>query len=127
MLAGDPVISGDLEPDKKPTATLVRDGTQGTGRRGLRGETEEGGALALRVAECCLPPPLRPVKPAAGVAPPQRILHPLQVGGSGARSVGAERSPSSPTVCSMHQGHGSAHNRREPLSSGSPSLSRESA
>lgn len=41
MLAGDPVISGDLEPDKKPTATLVRDGTQGQ-EEGLRGETEEG-------------------------------------------------------------------------------------
>ena len=125
MLAGDPVISGDPEPDKNPTAALVRDGTQGTGRRGLRGQTEESGALALRVPECCLLPPLRPVKPAVGVAPPQRILHPLQVGGSGPRSMGAERSPSSPTACSMHQGHGSAHSRHEPLSSGSPSLSRE--
>ena len=69
MLAGDPVISRDPEPDKNPTAALVRDGTQGTGRRGLRGQTEESGALALRVPECCLLPPLRPVKPAVGVAP----------------------------------------------------------
>lgn len=32
--------------------------------------------------------PLRPVKPAIGVAPPQRVLHPLQVGGFEARRWG---------------------------------------
>lgn len=45
-------------------------------------------ALALHVPECCLPPPLRPVRPAVGVAPPQRILHPLQVGALGPEAWG---------------------------------------
>lgn len=43
MLAADPVLSaGDPETDKTPTATLVRGGIKGTGRRGLLGEGSPG-------------------------------------------------------------------------------------
>lgn len=38
MLAGDPILSGDPEPDKTPTATVVRGGAKGAGRRGLQEE-----------------------------------------------------------------------------------------
>lgn len=40
MLAGDPALSGDSEPDKTPIATVVRGGTKGTGKGG--GLWEEG-------------------------------------------------------------------------------------
>lgn len=123
MLAGDPVLSGDPEPDKTPTATLVRDGTKGTGRRGpWRRGSEEGGAPALLVPECCLPPPQTsetnrwsgpsPEDPAPLTG--RGALRPSEVG-EGQKGV----LPSS-TAYSMHQGHGSAHNRSEPLYSGSP-------
>lgn len=38
MLAGDPILSGGPEPDKTPTATVVRGGSEGAGRRGLQEE-----------------------------------------------------------------------------------------
>lgn len=41
MLPGDPVLSGDPESDKTPTATEVKGGTNEAGRRGPPG----GGAL----------------------------------------------------------------------------------
>jgi len=41
MLPGDPVLSGDPEPDKTPTATEVKGGTKEGGRRASPG----GGAL----------------------------------------------------------------------------------
>lgn len=38
MLVGDPVLSGDPEPDKTPTATVVRGRAKGAGRREPPGE-----------------------------------------------------------------------------------------
>lgn len=121
MLAGDTVISGDPEPDKNPTATVVRDGTQGTEERLRKVE-----ALALHIPECCLPPTPQASETSRWSGPSPEDPAPLTGRGSGARSMGAEMSPPSPTACPMHQGRGSAPNRREPLSSGSPSLSGES-
>lgn len=58
MLAGDPILTGDPEPDKTPTATVVRDGAKGGREEGPPGGgTLRRGAPALHVPECCLPPP----------------------------------------------------------------------
>lgn len=45
MLAGDPILTGDPESDKTPTATVVRDGAkegQGGGASRRRGSKERG-------------------------------------------------------------------------------------
>lgn len=51
-LAGEPVLSGEPEPDKTPTASVVRGGAKGTGRRGPLG----AGESVLPAPEYCLPP-----------------------------------------------------------------------
>lgn len=88
MLAGDTVISGDPEPDKNPTATLVRDGTQGTEERLRKVE-----ALALHVPECCLPPTPQASETSRWSGPSPEDPAPLTGRGSGAKSMRAEMSP----------------------------------